>query len=208
MTTTDDRIAQFENMAAADPENEMAHFSLGSAYLQADRAVEAAASFEACIALNPGMSKAYQLCGEAMIKAGWEDRAVEVLETGYVEAAGKGDRMPQEAIAELLTSIGRTVPELDEATQASADQAAADGSFICSQSGQAGTPLEEPPFRGPLGEWIAEHISQETWTVWIGQGTKVINELRLDLSRPEDATVYDEHMCEFLGVPAELRAVT
>ena len=27
MTNLDERIAQFENMAAADPDNEMAHFS-------------------------------------------------------------------------------------------------------------------------------------------------------------------------------------
>ena len=40
------RIAQFENMTAADPENEMAHFSLGNAYRQAGRAAEAAASFQ------------------------------------------------------------------------------------------------------------------------------------------------------------------
>ena len=31
------RIAQFENMAHADPDNEMAHFSLGGAYAQACR---------------------------------------------------------------------------------------------------------------------------------------------------------------------------
>jgi hypothetical protein len=29
------RIAQFEKMAAADPDNDMAHFSLGNAYLRA-----------------------------------------------------------------------------------------------------------------------------------------------------------------------------
>ena len=35
MTDLEQRIAQFENMAQADPDNEMAHFSLGNAYLQA-----------------------------------------------------------------------------------------------------------------------------------------------------------------------------
>ena len=41
-----DRIAQFEKMAAADPTNEMAHFSLGNAYLQTGRFAEAAQSLE------------------------------------------------------------------------------------------------------------------------------------------------------------------
>ena len=52
-----ERIAQYENMAEADPDNEMAHFSLGSAYLQAGRAAEAAVSLERCIELNEDMKQ-------------------------------------------------------------------------------------------------------------------------------------------------------
>ena len=37
MPTLEQRITQFENMAGADPDNEMAHFSLGSVYLEAER---------------------------------------------------------------------------------------------------------------------------------------------------------------------------
>lgn len=110
MSELDDRIARFEHMARADPDNEMAHFSLGSAYLQAGRAAEAAASFQRCTALNPDMSKAWQMAGEALIKAGWSDKAVEVLNKGYEIAASKGDRMPQQAMADLLRSIGREPP--------------------------------------------------------------------------------------------------
>ena len=52
-------------------------------------------------------------------------------------------------------------------------------------------------------EWIRDNISAETWHEWIGQGTKVINELRLDFSREEDQAVYDQHMYEFLGIDDE-----
>ena len=90
-----DRIAQFEKMAHDDPMNDMAHFSLGNAYLQDRRFAEAAKAFENCLAVNPHMSKAYQLAGQAMIDAGWADKAVTVLNKGYEVAAGKGDRMPQ-----------------------------------------------------------------------------------------------------------------
>src|SRR6185369_10110352 len=106
------RIAQFEKMASADPDNDMAHFSLGNAYLQAGRAAEAARSFERCVEVNAEMSKAYQLGGKAMIEAGWSDKAVAFLEKGFMVAAAKGDRMPQQAIAELLRSIGRAPPVL------------------------------------------------------------------------------------------------
>ncbi len=70
----------------------------------------------------------------------------------------------------------------------------------------SGTRLPGPPMRGPVGRWIHEHISAETWQEWIGQGTKIINELRRDFSRDEDQDALDMHMCELLGIDAALRA--
>jgi Fe-S cluster biosynthesis and repair protein YggX len=204
-TNLDERIAQFENMAQADPDNDMAHFSLGTAYLQAARHAEAAQSFERCLELNPEMSKAYQLAGEAMINAGWTDKAVATLNKGYEIAAGKGDLMPKNAIAELLQSIGREPPALSGEVQAKADELKESGTFICQRTGRPGTQLPDPPMRGPVGKWIYENISAETWREWIGQGTKVINELRLDFSRENDQQVYEDHMCEYLGIDPELR---
>ena len=198
-----DRIAQFEKMAAADPSNEMAHFSLGNAYLQAGRFAESAQSLEKCIAANAEMSKAYQLCGDAMIKAGWEDKAVAVLEKGYMIAAAKGDRLPQQAIAKLLEGIGRHAPVLAEEKE-TAERLRESGAFVCRRTGRPGTKLPSPPLRGPLGAWIFENISAETWRQWIGQGTKVINELRLDFTRDRDQEMYDQHMREYLGIDEEV----
>lgn len=204
MTITTDRISQFEKMAREDPTNDMAHFSLGTAYLQSGRAAEAATSFERCIALNPAMSKAYQLAGQAMIQAGWADKAVKVLNSGYEVAASKGDRMPQQAIAELLRSVGREPPAVRTADAKGQTQSG--DAFVCQRTGRPGTKLPKPPFRGPIGQWIFENISSETWNAWIGQGTKVINELRLDFSRDQDQDTYDQHMREFLGIDTDLYA--
>ncbi len=198
-----DRIAQFEKMAAADPTNEMAHFSLGNAYLQTGRFAEAAQSLERCVAINADMSKAYQLGGEAMIKAGWEDKAVVFLEKGYALAGAKGDRMPQQAMAKLLESIGRKPALMPEESEA-ADRVRESGAFVCRRTGRPGTKMTSPPMRGPQGVWIAENISQETWRQWIGQGTKVINELRLDFTRDRDQDMYDQHMREYLGIDEEV----
>jgi Fe-S cluster biosynthesis and repair protein YggX len=198
------RIAQFEKMASADPDNDMAHFSLGNAYLQAGRFAEAAVSMERCTALNQDMSKAYQLGGKAMIEAGWADKAVAFLEKGYAVAASKGDRMPQTAIADLLRSIGREPPKLAAEVDEAAERLRASGAFVCRRTGRPGTQLDRPPFKGPIGTWIHENISAETWKDWIGQGTKVINELRLDFSRERDQEVYDAHMREFLGIDSEV----
>jgi Fe-S cluster biosynthesis and repair protein YggX len=206
-TDIDQRIAQFENMAAADPDNDMAHFSLGNAYAQAERWADAAASYKRCTDLNNAMTKAYQLGGEALIKAGDEDAAREFLRVGYVEAAQRGDRLPQEAMKEMLESLGAEVPEVNEAPPQELEGAGEGGGFRCQRTGRMGTQLPDPPFRGPLGEYIQRNISAETWREWIGQGTKVINELRLDLSRESDARLYDQHMIEFLGLEEAQRAI-
>lgn len=200
----DDRITQFENMAQADPDNDMAHFSLGSAYLQGGRAPEAARSLLRCIELNPDMSKAYELAGKALVDAGWTDQAIDTLTTGFSVAASKGDLMPRDAIAEQLRGLGQEPPALTAADEAKAVELS--GAFVCSRSGRPGTQLPDPPMRGPLGEWIHANISQETWQAWIGQGTKVINELRLDFSRDADQTAFEQHMCEYLGIDPELHA--
>ncbi len=197
------RIAQFENMCREDPDNDMAHFSLAGAYNQAGRFDDAATHYLRCIELNPTMSKAYQLAGAALMACGKTDDAAEILKKGYIEASQRGDLMPRNAIAELLEQLGEELPQVE--TQ-DPREAHGDGAFVCKRTGRPGTQMSRPPFRGPVGEWIRENISKETFDAWIAQGTKVINELRLDLSREEDAEIYDQHMREFLGIDDDLYA--
>ncbi|MCE7974768.1 MAG: tetratricopeptide repeat protein [Leptolyngbya sp. PLA1] len=201
------RIAQFETMVrpGADPTNDMAWFSLGQAYAQAGRHADAAGAFERCYTLNPAMSKAFQLAGRALIDSGDSSRAKVILKEGFLSASGRGDRLPAKAMGEMLLALGEPIPETPGSV-ASPVESKGDGSFVCTRTGRPGSKLPKPPFKGPLGQWIYEHISAETWDQWIRQGTKVINELRLDLSRDEDAATYDRHMREYLGVDDELLA--
>lgn len=202
-----ERIAQFENMCQADPDNDMAHFSLGGAYAQAGRHADAALAYVNCFNANDAMSKARQFAAECFAKAGDERRAGEIATEGYVECARRGDLAPRNALAELLAELGLPLPELPKDTAGEpAPGSAPAGDFVCKRTGQPGTQLEKTPFRGPVGQWIQANISEQTWRMWIGQGTKVINELRLDLSRDEDSAVYDEHMREFLGIDESLYA--
>lgn len=198
-----DRIAQFRTMAEADPTNEMAHFSLGNALANDGRHAEAAKCFERCVELAPEMSRAYERAGRSMIKAGWADRAVAVLERGHRMAAERGDLQPRDAMAELLRELGREPPKVAAKAPVSGTAGAAAagaGAFICKRTGRPGTKMSSPPFKGPMGAWIHENISSETWHGWIGQGTKVINEMRLDFSRDRDQQIYDQHMCDYLGI--------
>lgn len=199
MSALDDRIAQFEKMCREDPENDMAHFSLGGAYNQAGRFADAAGAFTTCFELNPGFSKAYQLAGAALMAAQDTERAKKVLLDGFHVAATKGDLMPRNAITELLEQLGEPVPVVE-----SDGPEVPEGSFACQVTGKPGHEMSRPPFKGPVGAWIHQNVSEETFQAWIGQGTKVINELRLDLSNDEDSAVYDQHMREYLGIDEAL----
>lgn len=214
MSDLDKRIAQFQNMAQADPENEMAHFSLGKALFDAGRYAESAESFVRCTELAPSMSKAYQMAAESFLKAGNGDMAAQLATRGFVIAADRGDLMPRNAMADLLKGLGRPVPVPPPRAGAGGgdmsllgggkvrkyDGPIPPGAFVCQRTGRPGTKMTRPPFKGPVGEWIFENISRETFDAWIAQGTKVINELRLDLSRDADSETYDQHMREFLGI--------
>ncbi len=192
------RIEQWEHMTREDPDNAMGWMSLGNAYKQADRDEESARAYRKAIELDAGLSRAYQSLGQILIHAGAKDQATEILTEGYKQAAERGDVMPQRAMQSLLEQIEAPVPQVAR-PEAEAAVPAGEGQIVDRHSGQPGTRMSKPPFRGPVGRFIADHYSQETWRQWIGQGTKVINELRLDLSKPEHQDVYDQHMMEFLG---------
>ncbi len=199
------RIAQFETMVRpeADPTNDMAWFSLGGAYAQAGRHFDAAGAYAKCIELNAGFSKAYQMAGQALLDAGKRDDAIATLGKGFLTATAKGDRMPAKAMSDLLTKIGASVPEVP---RNEAPVQLGENVMMDRKTGRPGNRLAKPPMRGPLGLWIQNNISAETWDAWIRQGTKVINEMRLDLSRDQDAETYDKHMHEFLGIDEDLLA--
>ncbi|MBI4717658.1 MAG: Fe(2+)-trafficking protein [Planctomycetes bacterium] len=193
------RIQQFRQMAEADPENELGHFSLGKAYLEAGRFTEAIASLERALALNPRMSKAYQLLAEAYHEAGEGNRAIDVATRGVAAADKQGDRMPRDAMVELLQSWGAPVP----AFVAAAPPAAAEGDtsapgFRCARCGRPSGQLPKPPFKGALGEKVFAHTCSICWREWIGMGTKVINELGLQLASKAGQDAYDQYMGEFL----------
>lgn len=197
---TDNRIQQFQQMVQADPNNELGHFSLGKALLEAGRHEDAAASLARAVELNEKMSKAYQLLGNAYDKAGQRDRAIEVITRGVTVAHELGDRMPREAMAGLLREWGAPVPELAEsAAQPSAEvSGTASTGFKCMRCGRPTGQLPKPPLKSEVGRKIHAHICDMCWREWIGMGTKVINELGLQLSTPAGQQAYEQYMLEFL----------
>src|SRR5580704_10977675 len=99
-------IERFQKMAEADPTNEMGHFSLGKALIDAGRFGEAAASLTRVIELNPNMGKAYQLLGTALIKLDKRDEAIARLKEGVKVAHARGETMPKREMVAMLGELG------------------------------------------------------------------------------------------------------
>lgn len=194
---TNDRIAQWEKMTQADPENAMGWFSLGNAYKDAERSADAERALREAVRRDPKLSRGYQLLAQMLIAQGKNAEAAPVLTQGYKQAAEQGDVMPQKAMGSLLEKIGAPVPQVKVEV---AQPAASSNQITDRRTGRVGARLPDPPMRGPIGQYIYDHFSQETWREWIGMGTKVINELRLDFSNLAHQRIYEDHMLEWLGV--------
>jgi Fe-S cluster biosynthesis and repair protein YggX/cytochrome c-type biogenesis protein CcmH/NrfG len=194
----DARIEQFRKMAESDPNNELGHFSLGRALLESGQFAPAAASLERVIELNPANSRAYQLLAAAQKGAGDAGAAVGTLRLGYDVANSRRDMAVIKDIAAMMQEMGEPVPEVE--AEAAPAAAVGVGQVQCRRCGQAAPKLNERPFKGALGEQILASVCANCWHEWIRMGTKVINELRLDLMNPRHAEVYDHHMKEFLGL--------
>ncbi len=201
------RIQQFRQMADADPDNELGHFSLGKAFLDADRFADATRPLRRVLELKPSFSKAYHLLGVALDKSGNRKDAVETVTKGVAVADEHGDRVPRDAMADLLREWGAPVPTFKESAATSgmtataggtSDNSASVGGFSCTRCGRPGGKLPKPPFKGTLGEKIQDHICESCWREWIPMGTKVINELGLVLASQQGQDSYDQYMIEFL----------
>lgn len=194
------KIQQFKQMSEADPENELGHFSLGKAYFDSEKFTEAIPSLQRVLELRPSTSKAYQLLGDSLDKAGQRDQAIEILTKGIAVADEQGDNMPLNAMVQLLKDFGAPVPEIKTTTTSKTPSSAgssADG-FQCARCSKPNGQLPKQPFKGPLGEKVYSHVCDACWREWIGMGTKVINELSLVLSSQAGQDAYDQYMVEFL----------
>jgi Fe-S cluster biosynthesis and repair protein YggX len=192
------RIEQFRKMAEADPNNELGHFSLGRALLDAGNDAAAIESFDRVLALNANLSKVYQLKATAQLKLEQKAAAIETLTTGAKIANERGDMMPRNEMVKMLADLGVELPEL---ARKAPEQPVGEGQVACGRCGRVNRKLAEPPYRNDYGKKIQANICADCWREWIGMGTKVINELRLPLADPQAQKIFAQHEKEFLNLP-------
>ena len=123
---------------------------------------------------------------------------MDTLTRGYRVAHEKGDLMPRNDMAASLKELGAPVPEIKVEELSPEDLSG--GKLKCRRCGRIAPKMPERPFSGELGDQIHESVCGPCFREWIGQGTKVINELRLNLTEKPAQDVYDQHMKEFLNI--------
>ncbi|MFO0877656.1 MAG: Fe(2+)-trafficking protein [Gemmataceae bacterium] len=205
MSSNHEKIAQFRNMATADPDNELAHYRLGGLLMEEKQYEEAIASFRRTLELSPVFSKVYQLLGQCQLALGQKDEAIQTWEKGFAVADERGDYMPRDEMSRLLVAAGRPAPVTKKPAESEAPAAGGTGNFRCQRPtcmmGNRARQLPNPPFRDELGARIQANVCADCWMSWVRDySIKVINELRLDLSRDEHQATYDRYMLEFLGL--------
>jgi tetratricopeptide (TPR) repeat protein len=199
MSQVQERITQYRKMANDDPENELGHYSLGKLLMEAGQHEEAVPSFRRTLELSPQFSKVYHLLGSCLITLGRKDDAAEVLQKGYAIADERGDNIPRDEMAKLLTQLGKPIPASVRPAERTGD------GFRCQRpgcmSGSHARKLPAPPMNDELGRRVFENICADCWQDWLrNMSIKVINELRLDLSTERGQGEYDRYMREYLGI--------
>lgn len=198
-TSLEERVALSRKMAEDDPDNELAHFRLGQVLMEASNYEDAARAFQRTLVLSPAFSRVLLLLAQCQLKLGRRDEAVGTLKDGYKIADQRGDKMPRDDMAKLLTELGEEVPAARPAARG--PQA---GEIACHRpdcvNGGSGPKLPGPPVPDDLGRRIAESICADCWQDWFrNTSIKVINELRLDLSTEQGQNEYDKYMRSFFG---------
>jgi Fe-S cluster biosynthesis and repair protein YggX len=191
------RIEQFKKMANDDPNNELGHFSLGRAYMDAGMWHEAIGAFKRTIELNANLSKVYQLLAQCLLKVNQKDDAIAQLTAGVKIADSRGDMLPRGDMIKMLQELGAPVPELQSRGPA---PVAGEGQVQCRRCGQVKPKMARQPFSHATGKLIWDSVCNDCWQEWIRMGTKVINEMRLPLADPQAQKIYDAHMFEFLNL--------
>jgi Fe-S cluster biosynthesis and repair protein YggX len=195
-----ERIAQFRKMAQDDPENELGHFRLGQLLMEDGQCDDAARSFQRTLVLSPAFSKVYHLLAQCQMKLDRREEAVQTLKEGFKVADQRGDKIPRDDMAKLLTELGEEAPEVRQAASGPKE-----GELACQRpgcvNGGYGPKLAAPPIPDDLGKRIADSICADCWQDWFrNYSIKVINELRLDLSTEQGQEEYDKYMRGFFGL--------
>lgn len=105
MTADNDRIARFQAMVEEDPDNELAQFSLGQAFLDAGRPSEAEPHFARTCELQPDHMMAWYRRAECLMQLGRYEEARPLAQKTIDLAVAQNHVAPRADALEMLEEI-------------------------------------------------------------------------------------------------------
>jgi tetratricopeptide (TPR) repeat protein len=101
----EDKIQRFAKVVAQNPDNELARYSLGTAYLEEGRHEEADPHFARALELKDDWVLAYILRARCLIRLGRTQLARELLARGRTLSIEQKHEAPVEEIDEILEDL-------------------------------------------------------------------------------------------------------
>ena len=102
----EEKIGLFEHALQFSPDDPLAHYGLGSAYLELQQYEEARPHFEATLAKQANHSQCYSQLGQCLEALGETKQAATLYEKGIEVASQRGDLMPLQSMQDRLNEIG------------------------------------------------------------------------------------------------------
>ena len=103
---SDDRASQLKEILAEDPKNQMARYALALELMNAGQLETAIMEFRQLLVHHPDYVPGYQMLAQAMMRAGLNPEAGEVLKKGIDTAAASGNSHAQSEMQGMLDEIG------------------------------------------------------------------------------------------------------
>lgn len=75
---------------------------------------------------------------------------------------------------------------------------------VCARLKETLPGLAKPPMPGPLGQKLYDSVSQQAWDEWLAHQTRLINEYRLVLAKPEARQFLRDEMEKFFFTGGDL----
>lgn len=100
------RIEPLKKVLAIDPNDDVAWFGLGKAYMEDSNWEEAATALERCINVKPTYSAAYYAFAQSLQKLGRMDDCRQICDQGIEVSTKNGDMMVTKNLGLLKESLG------------------------------------------------------------------------------------------------------
>jgi len=105
-----ERLRQFQELIALEPDDTVLRFGLGELYIEAGEFAHAAEQFAEIVRLDPQYSAAYRYLGQAYAALQRPREAAEVFQRGIAVAEARGDLQTVKEMQVFLRRLHRSAP--------------------------------------------------------------------------------------------------